>query len=525
MVPSKHGFMLDDTGVAESARKGAAASASTPVHGALWFDRLTHERQCAATIPTAPSSYSLTVDGSAGANTLTVTGGDTLADAGTGAWAAALYYPAVDKWEPVIVSGISGSTVTVQDPLAYDVSSGSLDIRWDGPSALHTTQSGGKALADLLFDIDGRFLLRPSARARFSPYDGAWYSTAWVSPYYSPQYWRQYGGIANNQVAYYTLANRSDATNKQCVAEARRAVSATCSAVGHGVELPLGKQTADGMIAISVGHSGNASLAGTVTLDADGVTVATETFYGAVRRVYMDFPACAALTVRVTCADATGYTLKVGSVWVLDRPANARPPILPGEKVILVGDSWFDTSTPRGIAERLIERGAAINAEVISVGVGGTKASDGVAGIDGWIAAHKPSVAIIHYYLNDKTASVSAAQWAANIQTIVRKCLQASVLPVVMLPGGTGSVAGFEAVLNLYQFVLGEPSLRGEFITSALSAELSDATSIFNVTRKKAARIVFNATNSKAYYAAGSVATDNWVAFDPAATPATITPA
>lgn len=518
----------------------AAGGGFLPLAGArlskpLYFNRFMHERPCAQTF-SGIAGYTrgnilLSVSTVAGSNQITWTGGNPVADVGSLAWMGVIYQNGV--YSTIIVSSTSGNVMTVAEPMQL-TGSGVISSYHEGANGIHLSPFGGRAMADMLFYCDP-ISLSGDMQASYDvdSVQGTWYSTPWIAPYNSPQYWKQSGGLANNALGAGYIPNPFNSSSV-FFADGSAAAGATAAGVGQGITLTVPISGA-GVVSFSCGHSSTETPRRfAVTVAVDGVTVFTGLQSAAIKGYRVLFPAGASLTINAAATVADATNIAVNRVSVLAVPSALRKAIEQGDKVMVVGDSWTEEGVLNRpeFVEQLRYRAESIGATVLpSYGIGGTKAGDalavvnGVRNIDAWIAASSnPTVCVIHYYLNDHTASVSARQWAANVTEIIRTCIASNITPLVMLPGCVASQSKTKDMMQAYGRALGAPVCIADSVNEVLISELQDKTNFINTVRKRAGRVAYVASIPATYIARSSTNTSVWDCITAGATPATVTP-
>lgn len=501
----------------------------------LYFNRFYQERPNCGTFAGIASydrgNIQLSVTTVSGSNQVTYVSGDPIADAGTGAWMGVLCQNG--RYSTVNVASRSGNVFTVSEPLTV-TGPAVLSSYHETANGFHLSPFGGRALADMLFYADPAYLIGDADALYDVDSRATWFTTPWVAPYCSPQYWKQYGGMANNGLTYNYIPNPFNASNF-FFSDSVSAVTASALGVGQGMSLDI-PISAPGVLQFTCGH-GLLSAADTNQFQAivkvDGVQVWSAQQGPAIKQYRVPFPKGAVVTLILASLESTKTVISAGRVSVLKPFESARPAISQGDRVMVIGDSWTAEATRPEFVGQLRTRAEEIGATVLpSYGIGGTKASDaitavgGVRNIDAWIAnAAGASKCVIHYYINDNNASVAAGVWAANMNEIIRTLIAAQIVPVVILPGVTGTQSGAKALISTYGRVMGEPICNTDSITETLLSELQDKGSWVNTVRKRAGRTVYIASVPATYVARSSANTSIWDCVTAGATPATVTPA
>ena len=501
---------------------------------ALYFNRFLSERPCTKTFANIASytrgGISLDVTTTAGSNQITWVSGNPVADVGAAAWMGVIYQNG--RYSTVIISSTSGNILTASDDMTL-TGSAVLSSYHESLNGVHLSPFGGKALADMLFYCDPLSLVGDTqANYDVDIVQGAWYATPWITPFNSPQFWKQTGGLPNNQIGLGAgyIANPFNSDNVFS-ADANSATTANAAGIGQGIILSL-PITGAGVASFSCGHLSVTSRRFSIVVAVDGVAVFSGTQSAAIKGYKVAFPTGAVLTITLAASSADATALVANRVSVSYMPFGLRRSIEQGDKVMVIGDSWTETASRPEFVDQLRLRAEAIGASVLpSYGVGGTRASDaltvvgGVRNIDAWITASaRPTVCIIHYYLNEYVGGVIARQWAANMTEIVRTCISAGITPVVMLPGCTGSQSQTKSLIADYGRALGVPVCSSDSITESLLPELQDKACFINTVRKRAGRAVHVSSIPATYVARSSVNTSIWDCITAGATPATVTP-
>lgn len=505
--------LLDATSDAKAMLRAYAAGDFSGGGGSsikpLYFNRFENEVPnvaVASGIDSYSPTYAFKLIGniSADSTTFAVTGGDTLSDAGTGSWAAVLEDVTTNRFWPVMVVSRSGSNVTILPPAPVAMTAAKLWHKHQGASGQHLSEAGNKGIADMLYFAPAYRFGYANAIARMSARDAKWTDL-------SPGFWKAYGGVslANFEPSY----NDNFSAGTFCFGESTQNCLAACSATGHGAIITIPIQYQSGIFSVGVGHSEtDPTKTMKVELFADGISVGSETCYGYFKRVYIPFPKCSELECRVTSqAGAVTLAMRIYATEVYLNESQ-RPFLFPGESLLIIGDSWTNSSSYPGLTERLNELH---DGTVTSVGVNGTAASyaleitGGKTRIQSWIDTYTPNVVLMHYYINDYNGSVTAANWETSIRAICQICIDNGVQPVVLLPGVTASLSQTQGMQTDYgnQF----KAIRGpEVIGSALGTDISEKNSHINKFGKFPGRMVKNTTASEIYVASGAAQGDVW---------------
>lgn len=483
----------------------------------MFFNRLFHEAPASGTI----SGIANYVNGNAhlevtvtdGSNTANITGGDTLADFGTLAWSGVLEDTSAGtnerKFYPVFVQSIAGTVATIVPPAPF-TGAAKLHNRHEAALGQHYTEAGMNMLADIMYFAPATYYAFGESLGEVS---GEW---EWLSPGFlagvNPSYWQWYGGAATNSHDWKKNLNISQ--EGRVVSDSVNATEVLTDAIGEGLFLDFPTDGSSGIFSVSVAHRhADATKACQIEVLADGVTIFTAPVYGTLRRFYVAFGSCQTLTCRITDQEGTAKYIRIGKVIVSTTPPQ-RPFLLPGDRLLMVGDSWFAPTGYIGYRERL---GELHDTPIITEGVGGETADymlDIVSGktrLQGWIDEHRPTVVVIHFYINDQNAAKSGEQWAAEISEACQICIDNGVQPVVITPGCTGSASQTQALQVAYGGKLGEPGRHRETVFQEWPLAIQSSAGFVNNVGKFPGRVIRDMQTSELYVASGSAVTDAWM--------------
>ena len=102
------------------------------------------------------------------------------------------------------------------------------------------------------------------------------------------------------------------------------------------------------------------------------------------------------------------------------------------------------------------------------------------------------------------TDAQSLTRWRANLLTLVYRCQQAGIRPVIIMPGGTASESQMQHHVQWAQALEMPPVT--EWV--ALAGELTDATAYINTVGKRTGTRVMVGTSPR--YATGPLPADAW---------------
>jgi len=474
------------------------------------------------------------VTGAAGSNLLTTTETDKVAGFGTNPWAAVLSASdgSDDFW--VTVRTHDGSTqITLRETLD-EAFTGTLTPKYEGSLAQHLTKAATRAYARHAARAVGLFgsrggVLEGTWSARPPAYNTAWVKNAALTAY----------GTVNSAapVVQSGLGPQSAALNIRDTPDliAFLPISQISSmvagvhAAGHGVEATLHPRRRDAVLEFWTGtyRSGVSQAASrlTVTVTVDGNTAYSKTHDGWLTQVLVPVHGADTVAVSVTNADGGIYYIYLSQMMLREagigggRSSAAR-------KIVTMGDSWFAYYNGQFAATLAAVAGA----KVVNRALGSQTTDWALSWFDPYVRDEKPDEAWFHFFTNDHnnpqsgtfvapdgstqpvwptglTAAQAKARWQANIATLIRRCQDAGIKPVIVLPGGTASIGQTHGHLD-WAWSLDRPRPVG---WRAADAELTAVGGYANTTGKAAGTQVFNTTTTRPLWASGAATTATWV--------------
>ncbi|MBF4578972.1 hypothetical protein [Frigoribacterium sp. VKM Ac-2530] len=477
------------------------------------------------------SEMSIAVTGTKGSKTLTSSEPSKVAGLGTNRFAAVLNRASgTDDFFVTVMGNDGASAITLRRALAADFT-GTLSAKYDAVSGQHLTQAATRAYAQHALRANG------ATSARGGILSGTWdaqpptYNQAW-----QPNAALVAFGKVNSAAPIVRTEQGVQATHNvispvdfvelhPCVA-ASGVMTGTHKA-GHGSEATIytGRKPAALEFYTAAYRASESGIAYTikVTVTGDGVTLYDQTHDAFMTRVNVPVTGFDKIVVSVTNANSTDTIYNLFMSNLLVREAGTSGKVGRG-KVVLLGDSWgafYDGALGKAVA-------AKTGSTVVTRALGGTTTDWALDWFDTYVLAEKPDECWIHFFTNDANqtqltytapdgstkplwpAGLSLDQamlrWRQNLLTLIYRCQQAGIRPVIFVPGGTASEAQTQRHTAWAQG-LERPALVD---WSPTSAELADAVAYVNVVGKKPGARVMVGTSPR--YASGSAPSDAWVA-------------
>ncbi len=414
--------------------------------------------------PTDPTrQWNWVVSGTAGSTTLTYVSGDLFSDIGTSPFSVVIHHTN-GEWRVYSVLTSNGSTITLNRPLDFAVTSGAMsNLHFQGN---HLTENGYYALADHIYTFPRSYASRDNYLERFLPTDtvGKWVVIGGGNPY---------------NITYNNGANSSRSDNRIFAASAR-GLDMVTTATGQGIQWPaLNLNQRKGILEINLGLRAGSTGLLTVTFDGQGAfgQVLTPDF----KTIRIPFNNCKIATITITNSDNSATAFTVGRIiaWSNSAPAGGRL-FNPYAKVVMLMDSWgvFPTSAngQSGVAEavrrRLEQRmfqDTGVLVPIQNFSSGGKTSRWARWWFKTYVLDNKPDYVIIGLGTNDangissveslpdgSTAAqgpVSAAEYAENINWMIAQCEANGIVPIIVRPSSSG-VPGQAQARGAYDEIL-----------------------------------------------------------------------
>lgn len=530
---------LDGTGTNAANDSGFNTAFSRPLSsfnqsgtsGQYYVENMIRNRTCVS-CPTGLAGYTngayhLVCSGALGATTLTITGGDAIADAGSGRWKCVIEY-SDGSLEFNIVSTVSDPTCTIVYPLTQ---AGPVNVwsAWDAIAGQHYSLAGVKCLAESVYNLYASDAIYDETP--FSIY----YSDTFAADYWikkSPLIWQPVGGLANNMV--FVQASVYNAFNGTLYfSGSRYAHRFTSTAAGHGLQITVPiSDSFTGSILLSTGANTD-GYEGSVSITVGGVSVYSATFGPYVREHRVDVTAATNIVVTVTrtTGGSTSVVYSIGYLRLINRTISTERLIDKDSTILLCGDSWMDSAhaTGAGFKTRLEEliSGDGGTGTVIDGATQGMTTRWALKWLPVYLTTYSPDICIINFFTNDNNDLTgqtfvgpdsvtydldvaSWAEWGNNIRELIDICKSANCIPVIMLPDSTASQASTDAHQQMYTYC-GIPTLTKEWLTQATTSELANALFVGNVRNKATGRGIRNVSTSVDVVALDNVAASAWV--------------
>lgn len=465
-------------------------------------------------------AYSMSGSGAAGSKAFTRSGGHPVADAGTGTWYCVIEYDDGSLEFNVVVSR-SGDVFTLAHALADDA----VGLHCAHSTALgqHLSPKGNAALAQYVWGLTRAEVARYWSTFTMWHGDVFDYNFAVPSPR-SSLIWQSYGGLPTTNHPAQGVANIAAAGNLIC-ADATNCVTALTDAAGEGLQLTIAANGRRGRLSFSVGFSdGTLAAAGAIDVLIDGASVYTANFDTFVSWHSIDIPAMSTtIVVRLTrtTPGTTAYTMRVGQVDLIDLTNVSDPDgqfLVAIDNVLMIGDSWYDTATTWGAAFRDELETFLTSGSVVSEAISGSKISDWIASLPGWLSTHRPTKVLLHTGINELNAALSASAFWQAVETVFAACRNAGVPCLYVMQSTTASetqtqnLGTYMAMQAVTSYADRYPKFATEWLTQASSKELTNAAAVVNLRSKSVAgRSVLNVTTGQQVTPSGPAAADSWV--------------
>ena len=128
------------------------------------------------------------------------------------------------------------------------------------------------------------------------------------------------------------------------------------------------------------------------------------------------------------------------------------PVVNPNDKLLLVGDSWFDDGNVNG-QDFDAEIDRLHNGTVVNRAIGGSVITGWNSDFATWLATDKPDTVLFHSTINDVNANVTGTNFMSQIKALEAQALAAGANFVWVTQGTTASpTAGQEHLVMSNQF-------------------------------------------------------------------------
>lgn len=477
------------------------------------------------------AEMSIAVTGTKGTRILTASEPTKVAGLGTNRFAAVLNRSdGSDDFFVTVMANDGTSQLTLRRPLTADFV-GTLSAKYDAVLGQHLTQAATRAYVQHALRANGATsgrggILGGTWDALPPAYNQAWQPNAALTAY----------GKVNSASPIVRTEQTAQSTHNvlsavdfielhPCVAAA--GVTTGTHKAGHGSEATVytGRKPAALEFYTSALRSGESGLGYVlrVTVTGDGVSLYDREHDGFLTRVNVPVTGFDKILVSVTNANTTDtpYALFLSNLLV--REAGTSGKVGRG-KVVVLGDSWgayYDGALGKAIASKA-------GSTVLTRALGGTTTDWALDWFDRYVLAEKPDECWIHFFTNDAnqtqqtyvapdgttkplwpaglTADQALARWRQNMLTLIFRCQQAGIRPVIFMPGGTASESQMQRHAVWAQ-AIERPNLVD---WSATAAELADPAAYVNVVGKKPGARMMIGTSPR--YASGAAPSDAWVA-------------
>ncbi|WP_212934960.1 hypothetical protein [Bacillus hominis] len=392
-------------------------------------------------------NYVCGITGQAGDSFVTVTGGDI--SHGGGSWVAVIQDDNLNI-SMNRVTGISGNTFILLEPLKGNITNGKIGNLHDAPLGMHYTELGYYAFAQYIYKASPKHSERLKNITQFlgSDLSGFWKLTTSFS---------KYNNITN-----------IDNTNKTLQLLGGNHLVLNLASASHGAEFEL-KPVDKGYIEIFI-SSKNPS-----TLDYlnKGNVVKSVPINEVLQRVTLDFNPGDDIKVKVYDVNASGSSvnsLRIGNTTMYINETKKDKLINANDKLVYIGDSWgvyHNKATTREITRLMKADGG--NPTVLDFSKGGHTSTYALSWFQEYVINNKPDTVVIEYFTNDfnsiggtnvgtftapdgtqKDMNISSlSQYASNINKMIELAITNGIQPIIVMPTSTDSISRTQSVSNL----------------------------------------------------------------------------
>jgi hypothetical protein len=404
-------------------------------------------------IASYPSNdYEVTGSGTSGTKTFTRSGGDPLSDLGSNA-VFVVMEDASGNLRPNVARGFSGSDVTLLYDL--DITATKMHQGYTTAGGQHLSPEGQKCLAQHVLNWQRQYAYLENPL--YALYHDDNFSALPLSAFVSEDVvWKTYN--LATAIIYSNARNTFQSTAGNTVISAGLdCIRVTAQSAGAGAESIMAINGQPCYLSFTIGSD-----TGPVTLNVsilhDNVEVSNTNYDWCLNRVNHIVPAGVdEVKVRVTIVAGTFEYIRIGQMFLCDLTNIAgdltSPVVNPNDKVLVIGDSWFDDANVNGQdfdAEfRRLHGGTVINRAI-----GGSVITDWNDDyFNTWLPTDKPDTVLFHSTINDVNANVTGTNIMSQIKALETAAKNAGAQFVNMSQGTTASTsAGQEHLVMSNQF-------------------------------------------------------------------------
>ena len=413
-------------------------------------------------------NYELIINGNAGNDFVTVTGGGDIADAGeTKKWGCVIKYDD-GTYESYLVKGTDTSNkVFIYPNLKRNVSSGLLASVQDEKLGQHLTKEGSKAWIEHIYKTPLEHYIKEKYidqhRGDTSSDTNRWKSVGFTSGTmtdgtFMATHWNNAGNISSGSDSYYV----SNSTRTLTIAQ-ERSSSEDIRYLEWEVEL----KRESGYLETFIG-----CLKGSVLVEffLDGKVVKSEVISGKVERLCFDFLRAEKGKIKITFNTLNPTEVRIGTTtWWINSKYSGQL-IKPFQKVVYIGDSWGtrhrnSENSMAGIVpdylKELMSNDLGDQANVIGLSKGGMTTNWALDWFHEYVAKEKPDIVIFEYFTNDAKGSdkpyekpdgtigqtvldtterTRMEQWILQYKLLANKAIELGIQPILIMPTSTGAI-------------------------------------------------------------------------------------
>lgn len=452
----------------------------------------------------------------------TITGNTDISGLGTNEWKAVVEYQ--DGSLEFNIVKVNGSNIILSYPLTKN---GPVKVwaAWEAANGQHYSLKGVACLAEKLVNLDAREAVFNETVYSHLALDGIG-----VKPWskINDLYWKPASGLPNNMINLSKVLNPFSSIAKICFNSKTSSVLITAKG-GQGADLTVPiRKPFTGRLELITGINSEVQESGTFTITTSTGTVYSKEFTNRAYRhvVYLNEATDIYLKVVRNGTSTETTNIALGELHLIPNVGISRKLFKNNSKILLLGDSWMDNKhvTGKGFEQKLKE--LLPEATITNGAKQGMTTNYGISWLPKLITDHSPDVCVINFFTNDNNNQGNTtyldpngesqllnvhdhAKWAKNIDTLINICVEANVIPIVMLPDGTGSesqtIAHCKMALELQYPVLTE-----DWLTKATADELNEPRSTPNRRNKVAGRTLLRINDNKHVCTMSSDPASSW---------------
>ncbi|MGE2624092.1 hypothetical protein ACQH8C_23345, partial [Escherichia coli] len=324
-------------------------------------------------------NYLCTINGNAGDKFVTVTNGNIID--GGGSWVCVLQDSDLNCHMNK-VTGISGNTFTLLEPLPVSITDGKIGNLHDASLGQHYSELGYYAFAQHIYKSNPKYGERLKNIKQFLGKDVA-------------SFWK-----LTTSFSKYNNFTNIDNTDKTIQLMGGAHLVLNLASPSHCAELEF-KANARGYIEIFLSSKNPCTL----DLLKSGNVVKTVSINQILQRVTLDYEIGDDIKVKIYDVNASGTSvnsLRIGNTSLFINEIKKDKLIDKNETIVYIGDSWgeyHNKATTRELKRLMIAEGG--NPTVLDFSKGGHTSTYALAWFEEYVIKNKPDTVIIEYFTND----------------------------------------------------------------------------------------------------------------------------